>query len=171
LWNIRRESVKECGGMASFLTMPSAGFGGYIGFTSSLRGAQKLRYVIARAEERMVRDGTEARGWYIECAGEPERTIFSKIGFTELDVEYMQPVLPGTSDEPRSDSLHLLYKPFGRVYEAPTVTKGEFLKAIREIYESIYDIARPDKDEMYIKLVTSLDGVDIIKPKVLEGSS
>jgi GNAT superfamily N-acetyltransferase len=170
LWNIRRDSVKECGGMASFLTMPSAGFGGYIGFTSSLRGAHKLRYVIARAEERMVRDGTNARGWYIECAGEPERTIFSKIGFAELDVEYMQPALPGTSDEPRTESLHLLYKPFGRVYEPPTVSKAEFLQAVSEIYQSIYDIALPDADELYIKLVKSLDGVDIIEPKVLEGT-
>jgi hypothetical protein len=171
LWTIRRESLQECGGMASFLTMPSAGFGGYIGFVDSLRGAGKLRHIIARAEGRMVRDGTEACGWYIECAGETERNIFSKVGFSELDVEYMQPGLPGRSAEPRTDPLHLLYKPFGRVYETPTITKPAFLQAIRELYQSIYDIARPDEDEAFVKLAKSLDGVDIIKTKVLEGTS
>jgi GNAT superfamily N-acetyltransferase len=171
LWTIRLESVQECGGMASFLTMPSAGFGGYIGFADSLRGAGKLRHIIARAEERMVRDGTEARGWYIECAGETERNIFSKVGFAELDVQHMQPALPGRSIEPRTDPLHLLYKPFGRVYERPTIAKPEFLQAMSEIYQSIYDIAHPDEDEVFIKLAKSLDGVDIIKPKVLDSTS
>jgi GNAT superfamily N-acetyltransferase len=171
LWTIRRESTKECAGIASFLTMPSAGFGGYIGFADSLRGAKKLRHIVARAEERMVRDGTDARGWYIECAGETERNIFAKIGFCELDVEYIQPVLPGKSAEPRADPLHLLYKPFGRVYATPTITKSEFLQAMVEVYQSIYDIAHPDKNEVFAKLAKSLDGVDIIELKVLEGPS
>lgn len=157
--------------MASFLTMPSAGFGGYIGFDDSLRGKCKLRHVVARAEERMVRDGTAARGWYIECAGQPERDRFSTIGFSELDVEYIQPALPGRSSEPRTDPLHLLYKPFGRVYEAPTITKSEFLQAIGEIYQSIYGIPDPDKNETFVKLAASLDGVEIIKPKALESTS
>jgi hypothetical protein len=40
-----------------------------------------------------------------------------------------------------------------------------------EIYQSIYDIAHPDEDEVFIKLAKSLDGVDIIKPKVLDSTS
>ncbi len=171
LWTIRQESVKECTGIASFLTMPSAGFAGYIGFVGSLRGARKLRHIVARAEERMVRDGTDARGWYIECAGDTERDIFAQVGFSELDVQYMQPLLPRGSSEPRSDPLHMLYKPFGRVYETPTVAKSAFLQAVREIYQSVYDITNPDEDEMFTRLADSLAGIDIVKTRVLAGAS
>ncbi len=171
LWTIRQESVKQCAGIASFLTMPSAGFAGYIGFVGSLRGAGKLRHIMARAEERMVRDGTRARGWYIECAGDIERDIFVKVGFCELDVEYLQPMLPGGKSEPRTDPLHLLYKPFGRVYETPTIAKTQFLQAVREIYQAVYDVPDPAGDEMFTKLAASLAGVDIVKAKVTAGAS
>jgi GNAT superfamily N-acetyltransferase len=62
LWTIRSEAgdreAGDCEGMASFLTMPSAGFGGYLGLLDSLRGRGMLCGLIARIEERMVRDGT-----------------------------------------------------------------------------------------------------------------
>lgn len=169
LWTIRRETGAKCEGMASFLTMPSAGFGGYVGFVEPLRGSGKLRHLGSRMEERMVRDGTGARGWYIECDGRTERDIFLKLGFRELDVDYMQPSLSGRNIDPTSRSLHLLYKPFGRVYadadETTAITKSAFLQAIREIYQSIYDITKPDEDQTYIKLVESLGSVLAVKTK------
>jgi hypothetical protein len=151
--------------------MPSAGFGGYIGFVEPLRGSGKLRHIGARIEERMVRDGAGARGWYMECGGRTERDIFLKLGFRELDVEYMKPSLPGRNIDGPSRSLHLLYKPFGRVYayadETTAITKSAFLQAIREIYQSIYDIPKPDEDETFIKLAESLVSVVAVKTKPL----
>jgi GNAT superfamily N-acetyltransferase len=165
LWTIRSDADAKCEGLASFLTMPRAGFGGYLGFVQSLRGSGKLRHLMARMEEQMVRDSTGARGWYIECRGDTERDIFSKVGFRELDVQYSQPSLPGKTIEPPTRPLHLLYKPFGRVYEAPTLTKRMFLAAIDEIYQSIYGVAEPDKDETFIKLQESLKSVTTVTTK------
>ncbi|MDT5350027.1 MAG: hypothetical protein QOH91_3314 [Mycobacterium sp.] len=171
LWTIRRGAGGKCEGMASFLTMPSAGFGGYIGFVGPLRGSGKLRHVGARIEARMVRDGTGTRGWYIESGGGTERDIFLKLGFRELDVDYMQPSLPGRNIDRPSRSLHLLYKPFGRVYadadETTAITKSAFLQAIREVYQSIYDIPKPDEDKTFIKLAESLASVPAVKTKPL----
>jgi GNAT superfamily N-acetyltransferase len=171
LWTIRREAGAKCEGMASFLTMPSAGFGGYVGFLEPLRGSGKLRHLGARMEERMVRDGTRARGWYIECGGRAERDIFLKLGFRELDVDYMQPSLPGRNIDPPSRSLHLLYKPFGRVYanadETPAIPKSAFLQAVREIYQSIYGIPNPDEHQAFIKLAESLGSAPDVKTKRL----
>jgi hypothetical protein len=61
LWTIRSNVGGPCEGMASFLTMPSAGFGGYLGLLDPLRKPEMLPGLIARIEERMVRDGTPDR--------------------------------------------------------------------------------------------------------------
>jgi hypothetical protein len=154
--------------MASFLTTQSAGFGGYVGFFEPLRGSGKLRHLGARMEERMVRDGTRARGWYIECGGEEERNIFLRLGFRELDVHYQQPSLPGRNIEAPDRSLHLLYKPFGRVYpdvEQREIQKSEFLQAVREIYESIYDIPNPKECKAYRALEASIKADEFVSFK------
>jgi hypothetical protein len=123
-------------GVASFLTMPSAGFG-HLGFTGWLRDDYGLHEIVRRIEERMVRDHTHAQGWYVECDADPTRAGFTNpdIGFHELDVNYLQPRLKG---DDRERSLHLLYKPFGRVYEPPTIPVSGFLKAVKELHRSIY---------------------------------
>ena len=205
LWTIRSDARAKCEGIASFLTMPSAGFGGYFAFRDSLRGRGMLRRLIARVEERMIRDceptqddaerdgkdgirrwprrlvsrineqivgegehserdGERARGWYIECDGETERNIFSRVGFWELNVKYVQPGLPGRDGiEPLTKPLHLMYKPFGRVYEPPVINTPVFLRAIREIYQSIYGIAEPDDNESFFALRESLRETTIVK--------
>ena len=67
----------------------------------------------------------------------------------------------GEEHRARTDPLQLLFKPFGRVYETPTITKPEFLQAMGEIYQSVYGITHPDKHETFVKLAASLDGVGI----------
>lgn len=171
LWTVRGAAGAKCEGMASFLAMPSAGFAGYVGFTERLRGRGKLRWLAARMEERLVRDGTGARGWYLECAGDTELNIFERLGFRELDVDYTQPSLPGRDIDPPGCPLHLLYKPFGRVYrdvdKAPTIEKSAFLQAIREIYQSVYQIPKPDEDKTFLKLADSLQGSTAVKTRPL----
>jgi hypothetical protein len=144
--------------------MPSAGFGGYLGFTGALRGSHKLRHLLRRIEERMARDNTRARGWYIECHGERERDTFTKeeIGFHELDVEYRQPPLSeGSDDRP----IHLLYKPFGAVYEPPTIEVSAFLDAIRQIYQSVYRIPanEVETDKLFVALRHSLKDTQTVE--------
>jgi GNAT superfamily N-acetyltransferase len=169
LWTIKGDAEAKCQGVASFLTMPSAGFGGYLTLIKPLRGSGKLRHLAACIEERMVRDGTDARGWYLECDGPTERDIFLRLGFCELDVDYGQPSLPGAGADQPSRPLHLLYKPFGRVYrnanDASRVTNPGLLQAVREIYQSIYDIPKPDESEAFIRLAESVQGEAVVKAK------
>jgi hypothetical protein len=61
--------------------------------------------------------------------------------FWELDVKYRRPCLAGEGDQP---DIPLMYIPFGRVYEKPSIPRDAFLDAVREIYASVYDIAKPD---------------------------
>jgi hypothetical protein len=113
----------------------------------------------------MVRDGTQARGWYIECGSKEERDIFLKLGFRELDVNYLQPSVPGRNINSPERFLHLLYKPFGRVYpdaEQPQIKTSEFLQAMREIYESIYDIPNPTECKAFNTLEESVKGEEFV---------
>lgn len=162
LWTIRSGTDRPCEGMASFLTMPTAGFGGYLCFVESLRGSGRLRPTIARIEARMVRDNPVARGWYIECAGETERDAFLSTGFVELAVPYRQPRLPGDGDAGRESPLYLLYKPFGAVYAPPRLKTTDLLVAVKEIYKSIYEIRQPAAEPIFRSLARSLEGREFV---------
>jgi len=118
--------------------------------------------MIARIEERMVRDNANAKGWYIECAGEAERDVFLGVGFVELAVPHRQPRLPGNGDSGRERPLHLLYKPFGRVYEPPCLSAADLLATLRDVYRSIYEIQQPDQEPTFQSLARSLQGVEFV---------
>ncbi|MDT5198830.1 MAG: hypothetical protein QOH34_352, partial [Mycobacterium sp.] len=113
-------------------------------------------------------DGTRARGWYIECGGEEERNIFLRLGFQELEVHYQQPSLPGRNIEAPDRPLHLLYKPFGRVYPKmgqPKIESSQFLQAMQEIFESIYDIPNPKECKAYRALEASIKADEFVSFK------
>ncbi|OBI16498.1 hypothetical protein A5712_25885 [Mycobacterium sp. E2327] len=207
LWTIRNADGPQCEGVASFVTLPSAGFVRYIGFPDRSPDAHTLRGLIARIEERMVRDGVRsgeqmkrdgeqmmrhgerkgrsgkemkkrgkeirdageqkakddqkkgldgkgARGWYLECADVTRRGPLLEAGLWELDIEYPQ---------------HLMYKPFGRVYEPPTINAETFLQAVREISDSASGTLKPD----VTKLEKCLRGHSEVKakPKPTKGES
>lgn len=159
LWSIYRPGDTRCEGMASFFTLRTAGFGGYLGLISPLRGAGQLSYLLARIERQMVEDVTGARGWYVECAGQLDRDIFVKprFGFHELDVPYTQPAGAGMSVL-AAERLHLLYKPFGRVYEPPELSATQFLDAMREIITVVYGVQDTESSQTYRQLQQSLVG-------------
>jgi hypothetical protein len=159
LWSIYRPGANSCEGMASFFTLHSAGFGGYLGLIPPLRGAGQLSYLLARVERQMVEDATGAQSLYLECAGQLERDIFVKprFGFYELDVPYTQPAAAGVS-APGAERLHLLHKPFGRVYRQPELTTAAFLDAMREIITVAYSVDDADSSETYVQLERSLAG-------------
>jgi hypothetical protein len=110
------------------------------------------------------RDGEGARGWYIEC-DHKTRDTFLGVGFWELDVEYMPP-LPDRHSEPLT--LHLMYKPFGRAYDKPTIKTETFLRAVGEIYQTVHAIGKP---EMFAKLKESLQGTAEVPVKPKAGAS
>lgn len=57
LWALHTAvSDKKCIGMASFLTMPTAGFANYLGFVESAGGTKIIEQLVACIEEQMMRD-------------------------------------------------------------------------------------------------------------------
>ena len=184
VWSVRSAADAQCEGVVRFFTMRASaarsdteigqersGFCRYVGFTESLRDSPvKLRHLVTRVEERMVRDAAGASGWYLECGSELARDIILNFnaGFWELEVDYNEPskyASPpgGNAEDPFPPFRYWLYKPFGRVYETPTLNKPAFVAALREIYRTIYGIAEPDHDGTFINLKDSLRSV-AVKP-------
>ncbi len=151
LWALRARPTGSVGGMASFFTLPGAGFGGYVAFGPPLRGTGRFGALVARIEEQMVRDGLGATGWYVECDPRgPQGRIFRKLGFHEAAVTYRQPALPGREPHPAdAPALRLMYKEFGRVYGAPQLPQRALLSALSWIYRAVYGIERPERSPLF----------------------
>jgi len=139
LWALCDPADARVGGMASFYSLPGVGVGGYVALDASLRGRGRLRSIVARIEEQMRRDDTGARGWLIECApGGTALTVFRRLGFREIALDYRQPPLdPGRGEAPR---LALAYKEFGAVYDDPAVDRDDVKRFIRTMFATVYAI-------------------------------
>ncbi|MQY21462.1 hypothetical protein [Nocardia macrotermitis] len=90
-----------------------------------------------------------------ECRDRTTRDLFTTVGFHELDVRYEQPETTSSGTPTPPVPLHLLYKPFGRVYEPPLVPRADFLTAITEIYRTIYEVDT-ETDSSFARLLDSL---------------
>lgn len=134
LWALRGTDDGQVEGLASFFSLPGAGFGGYLALAGSLRGTGRLRPLVARIEQRMLRDRPAARGWYIEVGPATDPGPFRAIGFREVEVDYRVP--PNVP-------VRLLYKPFGRCYDPPELAAGDVLGAVEEILVTAYGVAEP----------------------------
>jgi hypothetical protein len=158
LWAIRPSPAAPVSGMASFYTLPGAGFGGYLAFAAGLRGTGRLPAMLARIETQMVCDGKHARGWYVECALDGVvAAIFERHGFREVAVRYRQPLLNGSASSSEGIPQRLLYKDFGAVYEAPRIGVTEFLDSIARIYATAYRIERPRAHPLYDALAAEVE--------------
>ena len=157
LWSVRERPGADIAGMAAFLTLlapsvdpepdpalPTAvGFGGYVALGPPIRGTGRFRALLARIEERMVRDGLGARGWYIESAPEGvERDVFARMGFSAVPIDYRQPPLHGRP-ETEAPRLALMYKPFGAVYAPAAPTKRQWRAAVAAIFRVVYGLKEP----------------------------
>jgi ribosomal protein S18 acetylase RimI-like enzyme len=154
LWALRPSADGPVSGLVSFFTLPDVGFGGYVALGPLLRGTGRLPLVLARVEAQMVRDDLGATGWYVEC-GDDAAPSFGRAGFHELAVTYRQPPLRPGGPAP---VLRLLYKSFGRAYEAPMLGREGFLGAIRQIYRVVYSIDRAEGNELYRELARQVTG-------------
>lgn len=156
LWALHAAPGAELEGMVSFATLSGAGFVGYICLTGSLLGTGRVRGVLDQVEAHLVRDRPGVHGWYAECAGEPERSVFRRVGFAELAVSYSQPA--STSGSLPEHALHLMYKPIGPA-GPPRLSAAACLTDVGDIYRDIYDIPRPTSTSAYRRLAQALDGV------------
>ncbi len=134
LWALRAQSGGPVSGIVSFFALEQAGFGGYLALEAPLLHAGRLRLILARIEQQLVRDAA-ASGWYIECAGDDGRARFEQCGFSTVALPW-QPA-PGRP-------LRLLYKELGPAFEPPRLSKAQFLGAMRAIASAVYGIDRPD---------------------------
>lgn len=155
LWALREAADRSVEGMASFFTFPKTGFGGYLTLVGSLRGTGRLRLLVARIEEQMLKDGFEACGWYAECRPDgPEAVALAPMGFYEIALSYRQPALESTGAGHLEDGpiLRLLYKEFGRHYEAPRLNRKAMLEALSFVFRVVYGVVEPNVDPNFNRL-------------------
>ncbi len=152
-WTIRSGHGSSVEGMASFFTFEDAGFGGYIALDGALRGTGRCRLLIARVEERMIRDAIGASGWYIECAPRQEQ-LFARLGFHTIDLAYSQPPLPGGGPYSPGETppLRLMYKSFGRNFGPPALLRQAFRDAMARIFHTVYRMGDVLQSPFYIRL-------------------
>jgi len=158
LWGLWAPSSPGVEGMASFFALRPAGFGGYIALTRRLRGRGLLRSLVARIEERMIRDGVGAHGWFIECGGESVDP-FLRVGFAEIAVDYRPPPVgrgAGGREPRRPERLHLLYKPFGAAHGGPQLTRRFILNGVAAILGQAYGIDAPRAHDCYRRVRETL---------------
>jgi hypothetical protein len=144
LWAVRGRAEDRVEGMAAFFTFPCGGFGGYVALTGALRGTGRMRPLLARIEECMLRDALGARGWYVECdIGSDQAARFARLGFHEIAIEYRQPSLGGAGEsaEPR---LALMYKAFGDSGRPPRLSVQDLQDALVEISRTVYGVPLDD---------------------------
>ena len=152
LWGLRSAPERAIEGMASFFTFQNAGFGGYVALTGALKGNGRLRLLLARIEEQMLRDGKNCHGWYIECEPKGQELIFEHLGFHEIAINYQQPPMSGQPLYNLADSpdLRLMYKEFGCQYNEPRLSCEEFMNAVDWIFRAVYFIENP-KDSVFFQ--------------------
>src|SRR5690606_13801289 len=132
------------------------GFGGYVVLDGALRGRGMLRLLVARIEERMMRDSDGAEGWFVECADEA-LAPFLRVRFAPGRGDYRAPpVGPRTASVDRPERLHLLHKPFGAVHERPLLPRAFVLDGLAAILRHVYLVASPRRHACYRRFAASL---------------
>ena len=156
LWAVATARSRRARGVASFFTLARCGFGGYVAFERRLRGRGYLRPLIARVEERMIKDATDATGWFIEC--DPHSMpAFVACGFVDLPVDYRPPTV---GDDPRREPrerLHLLYKPFGSAVGMRAPDRRAVLACAADILRHVYRVRDPERHDCYRRLARSFE--------------
>jgi GNAT superfamily N-acetyltransferase len=152
-WAIRAARGAAVEGMASFFTFPDAGFGGYIALEGSLRRTGRFPLLLARVEQRMIRDANGAKGWYIECNPQQEE-LFARRGFRTVDFDYAQPPLPGGRRyaPDAAPPLLLMYKAFGRSFGTPALSVEKFYDTMARIFRAVYRVKDVPHSPFYRRL-------------------
>jgi hypothetical protein len=136
LWSVRvAAGTGPVLGLVSFFSLRTVGFCGYVAFAGELWGAGRLRGLVARIEDRMLRDRSSARGWYVEVGPTTDAGPFLAVGFREIPVDYRQPCADGPGLPVR-----LMYKPFGRAYQPVVLSAAEVSDDVEQIMATVYGV-------------------------------
>jgi GNAT superfamily N-acetyltransferase len=152
LWALANAPHEQPFGMTSFFVMPRFGFGGYLAFDESMRGGGRARIVLKRVEEQIIRDASEARLHYIECAPHStEESIFCSLGFQPVPMRYIQ---PATVDEEHFGSeggpeITLLQKTLGSDDGRSAFDPDRLLEDLKVWLTEVYRIAHPESSETF----------------------
>lgn len=154
LWGLRENAASPIAGMASFFTLRTIGFGGYLLWESPLRGTSRTRLLLARMEEQMIRDASTVTGWYVECAPDSaEAAVFQQLGFLRVPVVYHQASLDFADEERPTCALGpeqwLLYKRLGADYAPAPPPREQVLNDIAVILHAVYRVANPHATPVY----------------------
>ena len=161
LWRLSAPNTCDMHGMASFFSLPSCGFGGYVVLSGPLRGRSLLAAVVARIEARMIQDKVRVPGWFIECSDD-SAPAFLRCGFAPVPLDYRPPLVGNLASARATDPepMHLLYKTFGPVFTPPALTRSFVLQALHEILRGVYGQAKPQRSFTYLRARQSLAGAD-----------
>ncbi|HEY3610038.1 MAG TPA: GNAT family N-acetyltransferase [Pseudonocardiaceae bacterium] len=156
LWSLRSAEGGPVDGLASFRTLSTAGFAGYLVLADALRHTGRLRALVARIEEQMLRDQPTVHGWYIEVGADTDSGPFRSVGFHQLAVDYQQPAVDEPAGAEQTIPVRLLYKQVGRCYQAPRLAAHDVLTAVAEILAQVYDVAEPREHPAFTLLAQDL---------------
>jgi hypothetical protein len=117
----------------------------------------------------MIRDGTQADGWFIEC-GDDSAPIFLRAGFGEVPLEYRPPMCGARGLRESGERLHLLYKRFGMATQPICITRSRLLAALHEILRDVYEIPVPHAHPCYRIAMETLPGRSSAAVSLLAGS-
>ena len=154
LWAVRATAAEVApAGLASFFTLSAAGFVGYVALTGHLRGSGRFPLLAARIEVQLLRDRPHVRGLYAEVGDHTPVEPFARLGFRQVDVDYRQPPVEGSSDDV---PVRLLFKNTGRVYGTPRLTVGELLDDVAEFLAVVYGVESPRQHPSHRRVAASL---------------
>ncbi len=157
LWALRAPGATRVAGLASFFSLAPCGFGGYLVLDGALRGRGLLRLLVARIEERMLRDGAGADGWFVEC-GDASLEPFLHVGFARIAGDYRPPrVGAGAAAAGAAERLHLLHRPFGQPFGHARPSRAFVLDSVAAILRHVYRVADPRRHACYRRLAASLE--------------
>jgi GNAT superfamily N-acetyltransferase len=166
LWSLRSTEDGPVDGLASFWVLQTAGFGGYVVLAGALHRTGRLRALVARIEQQMLRDQPTVRGWYIEVGADTDSGPFRSVGFYQLAGDYQQPTVGDSATTEPTIPVRLLYKQVGRCYQAPRLAANDVLAAVAEILAKVYGIAAPREHTTFKLLAQDLadqtDPVDLV---------
>jgi len=157
LWAIRSGDDSPVTGLLSFFSFPTCGFVGYVALQEPLRGPRCLQRLLARMEERMLRDFGGIRGWYMETSWPHENSrALARLGFHCLAERYCPPShddlgAASTAATP-PPPLRLFYKSCGADHGHLRLTRSQLLAGAREWLAGVYKLPMPETSRTYLQL-------------------
>lgn len=148
LWGLGRPGSRKIEGLASFFTFRNGGFGGYIVLSGALKAKGLLRPLVARIEERMIKDNTGAKGWFIEC-DDTSMAPFVAAGFGRVPAMFSPPETRPPKRPAPVSKLHLLHKEFGSQAAGAPPPLPVVLACVRDILQHVYRVTRPLEHDCY----------------------